>query len=190
MAAFTPTDITYFPTPAALGKWFAKNATSAEQLWLGFYKVGSGTSSITWPQSVDEALCVGWIDGIRKSVDGTRYVIRFTPRKTTSVWSVVNINRVKVLTETGRMQPAGLAAFAARKVHKSGIYAFEQESPELSASDERMFKKHKAAWTFFQAQPPYYRHRMNWYVISPKREETREKRLQLLIEASADGRRL
>ena len=190
MAAFTPTDITYFETPVALRKWFARNASSAAQLWVGYYKTGSGTVSVTWPQSVDEALCVGWIDGIRKSVDASRYVIRFTPRKTTSVWSVVNMNRVKVLTAEGRMQQAGITAFAARKEHKSGIYAFEQESAELSPADVRVFKKHKVAWAFFQVQPPSYLKRMSWRISIAKKAETREKRLLLLIEASAAGSRL
>ena len=129
MAAFTPTDITYFAKPAEWRKWLATNHLTASELWVGFHKRDSGKPSITWPESVDEALCAGWIDGVRKSLGETSYVIRFTPRKPTSIWSVVNINRVNVLTETGRMRPAGLAAFAARKEHKSGIYAFEQESP-------------------------------------------------------------
>ena len=190
MATFTPTDITYFATPAEWRTWLAKHHLKASELWVGFYKKDSGKASITWPESVDEALCVGWIDGVRKSLGETSYVIRFTPRKSTSIWSVVNIDRVKVLTETGRIQPAGLAAFAARKEHKSGIYAFEQESPELSAADRRTFEKNKAAWAFFQAQPPSYQRRLSWRVSSAKRPETREKRLLALIEASADSRRL
>ena len=190
MAGFTPTDVTHFATPAALCEWFAKHHLTASELWVGFYKKDSGKRSITWPESVDEALCAGWIDGIRKSLGEDSYVIRFTPRKRTSVWSNVNVKRVQVLTAEQRMLAVGIAAFEARTPEKSGIYAFERETAELSAADIRAFKKHKAAWKFFEAQPPYYRRRMNWYVISPKREETREKRLQLLIEASADGRRL
>ena len=189
MAAFTPTDITYFAKPAEWRKWLAKNHLTASELWVGFHKRDSGKPSITWPESVDEALCAGWIDGVRKSLGETSYVIRFTPRKPTSIWSVVNINRVNVLTETGRMGPAGLAAFAARKEHKSGIYAFEQHSPELSATDRRTFKKNKAAWAFFQAQASWYQRQQSWRVSSAKRPETREKRLLALIEASADSRR-
>ena len=139
---------------------------------------------------MDEALCVGWIDGVRKSLGEESYVIRFTPRKPTSIWSVVNVNRVVALTAEGRMRPAGLAAFEARSHEKTGVYAFEQEAPELTAADVRTFKKNKAAWKFFEAQPPGYRHQMIWRVTSAKREETRAKRLLILIDASTAGRRL
>ena len=188
--AITPVDITFFSAPADLQKWFAKHHASAAELWVGFHKKGGGVASITWPESVDEALCVGWIDGFRKSLGEASYVIRFTPRKPTSIWSVVNVNRVAVLTAEGRMQSAGNAAFAARSHAKTGIYAFEQEKPELSAADVIAFKKHKAAWKFFEAQPPGYRRQMSWRVTSAKREVTRAKRLQILIEASATGFRL
>lgn len=190
MAVWLPTDITHFATPAALRKWFEQHHTSAQALWVGFHKKGSGKPSITWPESVDEALCVGWIDGVRKSLGEDSYVIRFTPRKPTSIWSVVNVNRVAALTAEGRMQPAGLAAFAARSQAKTGVYAFEQDAPELAASDVRIFKQNKAAWKFFEAQPPGYRRQMSWRVTSAKREETRAKRLLQLIEASAAGARL
>lgn len=190
MAVWSPTDITHFAMPAELQKWFAKHHTSAQELWVGFHKRGSGKPSITWPESVDEALCVGWIDGVRKSLGEESYVIRFTPRKPTSTWSVVNVNRVAVLTVEGRMQPAGVAAFEARSNAKTGIYSFEQEAPELAAADARLFKKNKAAWKFFEAQPPGYRRQMSWRVTSAKREETRAKRLQILIDASASGTRL
>ena len=190
MAVWSPTDITHFATPAELRKWFAAHHTNAHQLWVGFHKKGSGTPSITWPESVDEALCVGWIDGVRKSLGEESYVIRFTPRKPTSIWSVVNVNRVAVLTAEGRMQPAGVAAFEARSHAKTGIYAFEQVAPELSAADIRTFKKNKPAWKFFEAQPPGYRRLMSWRVTSAKREETRAKRLLELIQASAEGVRL
>ena len=190
MPTFTPTDITHFRTPTELRNWFAENHTDAQELWVGFHKKGSGRPSITWPESVDEALCVGWIDGIRKSLDNESYVIRFTPRKRTSIWSVVNVNRVAVLTAEGRMQAAGLAAFSARSHAKTGIYAFEQEKPALTSAIIRVFKKNKAAGKFFEAQPPGYRQQMSWRVTSAKREETRAKRLQQLIEASAAGLRL
>ncbi len=190
MAVWSPTDVTHFATPAALRKWFAAHHANAHQVWVGFHKKSSGKPSITWPESVDEALCVGWIDGVRKSLGVESYVIRFTPRKPTSVWSVVNVNRVAVLTAEARMQAAGIAAFAARSPVKTGVYAFEQEAPELSAADIRTFKKNKAAWKFFEAQPPGYRRLMSWRVTSAKREETREKRLLQLIEASAAGVRL
>ncbi len=190
MAVWSPVGITHFATPAALRKWFTTHHASAQELWVGFYKKGSGKPSITWPESVDEALCVGWIDGVRKSLGDESYVIRFTPRKPTSIWSVVNVNRVAALTAEGRMQAAGLAAFEARTQKKTGIYAFEQESAALSAADIRAFKKNKAAWTFFEAQPPGYRHQMIWRITSAKREETRARRLQRLIEASEAGIRL
>jgi uncharacterized protein YdeI (YjbR/CyaY-like superfamily) len=190
VAAWSPTDITHFATPAELRKWFAKHHADTQELWVGFHKKGSGKPSITWPESVDEALCVGWIDGVRKSLGDESYVIRFTPRKRTSIWSVVNVNRVAVLTAEGRMQPAGHAAFAARSHAKTGVYSFEQDTPELSAADIRAFKKNKVAWKFFEAQPPGYRRQMSWRIASAKREETRAKRLLQLIEASAAGIRL
>lgn len=190
MAVWSPTDITHFAAPSELRKWFAKHHANAQELWVGFHKKGSGKPSITWPESVDEALCVGWIDGVRKSIDEESYVIRFTPRKATSIWSVVNVNRVAVLTAEARMLPAGLAAFEARTHKKTGIYAFEQENPELSLADIRTFKKNKAAWKFFEAQPPGYRRQMIWRITSAKRKETHVKRLQILIDASAGGSRL
>lgn len=188
--SFTPTDVRYFATPAELRKWFAQHHTKAQELWVGFHKKGSGVASISWPESVDEALCVGWIDGVRKRVDDTRYVIRFTPRKPTSIWSVVNVNRVAALTAEARMLPTGHAAFASRTHAKTGVYSFEQETAVLSAADVRYFKQNRAAWKFFEAQPPGYRRQMIWRVTSAKREETRAKRLQTLIDASAAGRRL
>jgi len=180
----------FFATPADLRKWFKKNHATASELWVGFYKVGSGKPSITWPQSVDEALCVGWIDGIRKSIDEKSYKIRFTPRKKTSTWSGVNIRRVEVLAAEKRMQPAGLKAFEERRENRSGIYSYEQRSPEFDEPYLSIIKKDKAAWTFFQAQPPSYRKTLIWYVVSAKQEETRLKRLKTLIEHSARGRRL
>ena len=188
--AFTPVDITFFSTPNELRAWFAKHHASAQELWVGFHKKGRGKPSITWPESVDEALCVGWIDGVRKSLGEASYVIRFTPRKTTSIWSVVNVNRVAVLTAEGRLLPAGHAAFQARSHAKTGVYAFEQDKPELSAADIRTFKTNKVAWKFFEAQPPGYRRQMSWRVTSAKREETRAKRLLQLIDACATGVRL
>jgi uncharacterized protein YdeI (YjbR/CyaY-like superfamily) len=162
----------------------------APELWVGFYKKDSGKPSITWPESVDEALCVGWIDGIRKSVDEISYKIRFTPRRRGSIWSAVNIKRVGVLSDEGRMRPAGVKAFAARKENKSGIYAYEQRRAELEEPYNGMLKKNKMAWDFFQAQAPWYRKQIGWWVISAKKEETRMKRLGKLIEVSAKGRRL
>ena len=180
----------FFPTPNDLRKWFRQNHERAEELWIGYYKKGTGKPSVTWPESVDEALCVGWIDGIRKSVDAESYKIRFTPRRRGSIWSAVNIARVKALTQERRMQPAGEKAFAAREENKSGIYSYEQRRPELEEPYASVLRKDKAAWKFFQAQPPYYRKIMSWWVVSAKQEATRQKRLRQLIEASARGERL
>jgi uncharacterized protein YdeI (YjbR/CyaY-like superfamily) len=180
----------FFKTPAAFRKWLAANHARSKELWVGFYKKNSGKPSITWPESVDEALCFGWIDGIRKRIDEDSYVIRFTPRKTSSVWSTVNIRNAEKLIKEKRMQPAGLKAFAARKEYRSGIYSYEQRSPELEEKYARRLKRNKAAWKFFQAQPPSYRKMMNWFIVSAKQEETRLKRLDKLIEASARQQRL
>ncbi len=180
----------FFPTPADLRKWFKKNHATAKEVWVGFYKVGSRKPSITWPESVDEALCVGWIDGIRKTIDEESYKIRFTPRKTISTWSAVNIRRVKVLTDEKRMQSAGLKAFEARREYRSGIYAYEQRPREFDEPYLSLMKKDTSAWTFFQAQPPSYRRTLIWFVVSAKQEETRLTRLKRLIEECASGRRL
>ena len=181
---------TFFRTPADLRKWFRTNRATATELWIGFYKVGSGKPSITWPESVDEALCCGWIDGVRKAVDEHSYKIRFTPRRPRSIWSGVNIKRVKVLGEEKRMLPAGLKAFAARRENKSGIYSYEQRPLDLVEPYLGLMKKNKAAWTFFAAQPTSYRNVMTWYILSAKRDETRLQRLAKLIEASASGKRM
>jgi uncharacterized protein YdeI (YjbR/CyaY-like superfamily) len=180
----------FFKTPSAFRKWLAANHSKSKELWVGFYKKNSGKPSVTWPESVGEALCFGWIDGIRKRIDADSYMIRFTPRKTGSVWSTVNIRNVERLINEKRMQPAGWKAYELRKENRSGIYSYEQRSSELEEKYARKLKRNKAAWKFFQAQPPSYRKLMNWRVVSAKREETRLKRLDQLIEASAEGQRL
>ena len=182
--------VKFFKTPSDFRKWLAAHHASETELWVGFYKKDSGKASVTWPQSVDEALCFGWIDGIRKNIDEVSYKIRFTPRKQRSTWSAVNIKRVGELTEQGRMEEAGLKAFAARQENRSGIYSYEQRSPELPAQYAKKLKKNAAAWKFFQAQPPSYRKAVNWWVVSAKQEETRLKRLDKLIDDSAAGRRI
>ena len=181
---------TFFRTPADLRKWFRKNHATATELWIGFYKVGRGKASVTWPESVDEALCCGWIDGIRKTIDEDSYKIRFTPRRPRSVWSAVNIKRVKALSDEKRMLPAGLEAFAARRENKSGIYSYEQRPLDRAEPYLSEMKRHKAAWTFFAAQPPSYRKVMTWFILSAKREETRLQRLEKLIGVSATGKRM
>jgi len=180
----------FFKTPSDFRKWLAAHHDSKTELWVSYYKKDSGKASITWPQSVDEALCFGWIDGIRKNIDEVSYKIRFTPRKQRSTWSAVNIKRVAELTEQGLMQKHGLEAFAARREYRSGIYSYEQRSPEMPAQYAKQMKKNATAWKFFQAQPPSYRKALNWWVLSAKREETRLKRLEKVIEESAGGRRV
>lgn len=180
---------TFFKSPAELRQWLEKHHAKSHELLVGFYKKNSGKPSITWPESVDEALCFGWIDGIRRRIDDISYTIRFTPRKSGSNWSVVNIERVQELSDSGRMQPAGLKAFQERTEDKSRIYSYEQQ--RTLKLDERQAKKLRAnqkAWTFFQSQPRSYQRAANWWVMSAKKEETRLKRLDTLIEDSAHGR--
>lgn len=182
--------ITFFRTPSDLQTWFEQHHTTIRELWVGYYKASSGKPSITWPESVDEALCFGWIDGIRKSVDDLSYTIRFTPRKPGSIWSAVNIKRAQALTEQGRMQPAGLKAFQAREENRSAIYSYEQRNATLNEPYAKRLRQNKAAREFFQAQPPSYRKAASWWVVSAKQEETRLKRLEQLIADSAQGRRI
>jgi uncharacterized protein YdeI (YjbR/CyaY-like superfamily) len=181
----------FFPTPSAFRRWLVQNHERATELWVGYHRKDSGRPSITWPESVDEALCFGWIDGIRKKVDHESYKVRFTPRRAKSIWSAINIARVAVLTGENRMQSAGIAAFARREENNSRKYSFEnRESAKLSASDEREFRRDRAAWDFFQAQPPGYRRLAAWWIISAKRPETRRTRLQRLITTSHSRRRI
>lgn len=181
----------FFPRARNFRTWLRTNHNKRSEMWVGFYKKDSGRPSITWPESVDEALCVGWIDGLRKTIDAESYKIRFTPRKKTSNWSAVNIERVAELTKLGRMRPAGLKAFELRKEEKSGIYAYEnRKSAVLGKAEEKQFRARPKAWDFFQRQPAGYRKLMTWWVISAKREETKKKRLERLISESEAGRRL
>jgi len=184
----TPKSIKYFRTPAGLRSWFEKNHATKREQWIGYYKKDSGTPSITWPESVDQALCFGWIDGVRKSVDDKRYTIRFTPRRTTSIWSAINIKRVKELTKLGLMKREGLKVFEQRDGKKSNRYSFEQrKNPVLPALYEKQFKSHKNAWTFFSSQPPWYRKASVWWIISAKQEKTKVQRLERLILDSDNG---
>lgn len=175
----------FFKAPSDLRAWFNAHHASATEQWIGFHKKDSGKPSITWPESVDEALCFGWIDGLRKSIDETSYMIRFTPRRPRSIWSAVNVKRANELIEQNLMQPAGLKAFAAREENRSGIYSYEQRSVDLPDPYAKRMKQNAAAWKFFKAQSAYYRKSMNWWILSAKREETRLKRLDRLIEHSA-----
>lgn len=168
----------YFETAAALKRWFGKNSASAEQLIVGFVKTSTGAASVSWPEAVDEALCVGWIDGVRHRIDNERYKIRFTPRKPGSNWSAANIKRVAELEAEGRMQPAGLAAFAQRTEARSRTASYEQAlAPELTGEEQKQLKQAPGAWAYYQALPASYKKKITWWVISAKQESTRSKRL-------------
>ena len=182
--------IRYFKSSNDFRRWLERNHAAAPELWVGYYKKSSGQPSLTWPESVDEALCFGWIDGIRKRVDDLRYTIRFTPRRRQSIWSAVNIKRARELSDQGLMMPPGTAAFDARKEYKSGVYSYEQRAANLDGPYEKRLKQNKAAWDFFYAQPPSYRKAIGWWIVSAKQEVTRLKRLQKLVEISANRKRL
>ena len=174
----------FFETPADFRAWLVENHASAESLSVGFLKKHTERPSMTWPESVDEALCQGWIDGVRKRIDDESYTIRFTPRKPGSIWSVVNIERVRVLSELSLMQPSGLAAFQARTETRSGIYSHEQEDVELPEACLKLLQADATAWEFYRSQPPSYRKAVDWWVVSAKKEETRRKRMETLVECS------
>jgi uncharacterized protein YdeI (YjbR/CyaY-like superfamily) len=179
----------FFATSAELRAWFEAHHADADELLVGYYKKGSGRPSITWPESVDEALCFGWIDGIRRRIDDERYSIRFTPRRPRSVWSAVNIKRAGELIAEGRMTPAGLAAFEARDEERSAIYSYEQlRQATLEPEQEERLRANAAAWEWFQSRPPSWRRAAAHWVTSAKRPETRERRLATLIEEAAAGR--
>lgn len=178
---------TFFAKPSDFRKWLEKNHATETVLFVGFYKVGSRKPSMTWSQSVDEALCFGWIDGVRKSIDDDSYHIRFTPRKPTSIWSAVNIKKIEELTKQGLMHPAGIASFANRRESKSAIYSHENEEAEFSPEFKKQFKANKKAWDYFQSLAPSYRKpSVNW-VMSAKQETTKQKRLQELMADSQAG---
>ena len=186
-----PTAPTFFATAQDLRDWLVQNGTKASELIVGFVKTHTGKASLTWPQAVDEALCFGWIDGVRHRIDDNHYKIRFTPRKAGSHWSAVNIKRMPELEAAGRMTKAGLAAFALRTEERSRKASYEQEQfPELSAAETKAFKKNKVAWAFYETLPPSYRRKVNWLIISAKQQATRDKRFQALGAACAEGRRV
>lgn len=179
----------FFPTARAWREWLENNHAVEAEGSVGFYKRNCGRPSITWPEAVDGALCFGWIDGVRHSIDETSYKIRFTPRKPRSTWSAVNIKRAAELEKLGLMHAKGLAAFEKREGERSGIYAYEQrKGAKLPPEFEKQFCANEPAWKFFLAQPPWYRRTSSWWVISAKREETRLKRLATLIEDSSQRR--
>jgi len=181
----------FFRDAASFRAWLDVHSATASELLVGFHKVGSGEPGLSWPESVEEALCAGWIDGVRKRIDERTYSIRFTPRKPTSIWSAVNITKVEQLRAQGRMTPAGERAFAARSEARSVVYAYEQPATaELSAAELEAFQRNQAAWRFFEATPPSYRKVVLHWVCTAKRAETRVSRLAKLVEACAAGLRL
>jgi uncharacterized protein YdeI (YjbR/CyaY-like superfamily) len=182
--------IEFFKIQTDFRKWLEKNHNKSNELWVGYYKKSSGKPSIDWPQSVDEAICFGWIDGLRKSIDGESYKIRFTPRKPGSIWSAVNLKRAEELIKLGLMQPAGLEAFNRKDEKKINSYSFERENVMLDKGYEKKFKENKKAWDFFQLMVPSYKRPATWWVMSAKQEETRIKRLNILIECSEAGEKI
>jgi uncharacterized protein YdeI (YjbR/CyaY-like superfamily) len=186
-----PASPRFFATAAEFRAWLDAHAEAATELLVGFWKVDSGRPSMTWPQSVDEALCFGWIDGVRKRIDDQAYQIRFTPRKPGSIWSAVNIAKVEQLRAAGKMTAAGERAAARRTNARSVVYAYEQaQHAELTADEIRRFKKHKAAWTYFEGCPPSYRKVLLHWIAGAKKPDTRAQRLDKLIQASTEGLRL
>lgn len=184
-------DAKFFRSAGEFRRWLEAHHSTAEELWVGFYKKGASRRGITYAEAVDESLCFGWIDGIRKGIDAERYTNRFTPRKPRSNWSNVNTRRVAELTAEGRMHPAGLAAFESRDESRAGVYSFEnRDAATLTRAQEARFRSNAEAWSFFEGQPPGYRKTAIWWVVSAKREETREKRLTTLITDSANGLRI
>jgi uncharacterized protein YdeI (YjbR/CyaY-like superfamily) len=181
----------FFATPEAFRAWLEEHHASAPELVVGFHKKSSGRPSMTWTESVREALCFGWIDGIRRSLGDDSYTIRFTPRRPSSVWSERNVRHVEELTREGRMTSAGFAAYEARKPERTGVYSFERRrAARLDVGQEERFRAAPKAWDFFQAQPPSYRQTAIFWVVSAKRPDTRARRLDQLIDDSASGRRL
>ena len=180
---------TYFPTEADFRCWLKDNHETAPELLVGFWKKSTGKPSIDWPQARDQALCFGWIDGVRKSLGDDAYTIRFTPRRKGSIWSTVNVDRFNALKADGQMTSAGERAYEENK-HKTGLYAYERELAALSPEDEAQFRKHKAAWSDWEGRPPGYRKVVLHWVTSAKKPETRAKRLGMLIESSAAGEKI
>ena len=180
----------FFRSAMHLRRWLAKDHGKASELWIGFHKKDSGLGGITYREALDQALCFGWIDGVRKSIDEVSYIQRFTPRRPGSSWSLINIKRVRELEREGLMHPAGLASFRTRDEQRAEQHTHTRQNATFGADLEPRFRARKKAWAFFQAQPPGYRRLTRWWVTSAKREDTRRRRLGLLIEASADGRRV
>ena len=185
-----PHDIRYFATSEELRDWFDANHETADELWLGYYRKATGRPSVDWSQAVDEALCVGWIDGVRRSLDETSFVQRFTPRRKGSTWSAVNVAKVKALTDAGRMRPAGIAAFQARSAANTAIYSYERAATAFTPEEEARFRAEASAWRDWEARPPSYRRAVTHWVTSAKQAATRARRLDTLIADSVAGRKV
>ena len=182
---------TFFASAAEFRQWLEQRHTTAREILLGFHKKSAARPGLSYAEALEEALCFGWIDGVRKNRDATSYTIRFTPRKAGSIWSNVNVAHVARLTALGRMQPAGLAAFAARSEAKTGVYSFEADRPKaFSPAFAKRFRADAAAWASFCRQPAWYRRKATWWVMSAKQPATRERRLERLIAAMAAGRQI
>jgi uncharacterized protein YdeI (YjbR/CyaY-like superfamily) len=182
--------VIFFESPAELRAWFEKNHATAGELWLGYHRKRTGRPSVTWQEVVDQELCFGWIDSVRYSLDDGRSAQRITPRRKRSVWSAINIKRFDELEALGLVHPAGRAAFEARDEKRSRIYSYENRQLGLDADREATFRKNKAAWKFFESQAPWYRRTAAYWVMSAKRDETRDRRLSVLIECSKNGARI
>ena len=180
----------FFETPEQLRAWFDQHADSQTELWVGFRRKATGLATVSWSEAVDEALCVGWIDGIRQSAGADGYTIRFTPRRPDSTWSEVNVARVAALAAEGRMRPAGLAAFERRDPARTGLYSYEARHRGLDEESEAVVRSNAAAWAFFSAQPPSYRQVAAHWVMSARQPATRERRLAQLLDDSANGLRI
>jgi uncharacterized protein YdeI (YjbR/CyaY-like superfamily) len=181
----------FFPSAAAFRAWLIEHHATATELLVGYYKVGTGRPSMTWSDSVDEALCFGWIDGVRRRIDDHSYMIRFTPRRPTSIWSAVNLAKIKALTAAGRMHPAGIRAYETRQPSRLGVYSFEQAEPAaFDAAQEATFRDDAVAWAYFEQAPAGYRRTVTHWVVSAKQLATRERRLAQLMQACREGRRL
>lgn len=183
-------DPRFFVHARAFRRWLEKNHDKKTELWVGYYKKGTGEPSLTWPESVDQALCYGWIDGLRRSIDEESYKIRFTPRKPRSNWSAVNIAKMKKLKKAGLVTPAGWAAYDKKSVERSKVYSYERETAELSAAFERKIRANRKAWRFWQDLAPHARKATIQWVMSAKKEETRLRRLGILIESAEAGLRI
>ncbi|HXB02006.1 MAG TPA: YdeI/OmpD-associated family protein [Opitutaceae bacterium] len=182
--------VIHFQSPAEFRRWLEHNHASTTEIWVGFYRKDLCQGGLTYAEALDEALCFGWIDGIRKKVDAASYTNRFTPRKSGSIWSLINIGHVGRLTAAGKMHPSGLKAFAARLAHRTGVYSFEQKSHKFPAAYEKKFRSNRKAWAFFTVQAPWYQRTAIHKVVSPKQETTRLRWLNLLMADSARGKRL